>query len=618
MPMRSPSAAASATSASARTAVAASPREQQVRVLVGGVREPGRGSHAPVQLHGALEVLLRALPTRRACRPACRGSGRRPRSRRRGGRPSRSRRRAARAPGRRAPPRPRRRALCRHRSGRSSDASQSDSRKGSSPPATSRDSSRLASASIPSSASSATSPGRHGPSRAAEPARILVTGASSARRPCSRRTLNIWIPYTPEASLPDSRRPDSCERRASASASLEPTVAQRDGRAVVLGHVDHERLGRALRGLAQDGDLVPGGLEVAEGHERRHAPGHRLDADLVVAQLAAELGGLGQHVEDLLQRDRATRPVGAHQHRCEAYAVVEPPRHRRSRCPDDRSAFVVALEVERAGEPAEQSDAELRVAVAERRRGLLEKLDRALARPFRVASMRPRSRSRPGRAAARCPAPARSPLPTLNASRASSAFPPRWRALPELERTQPLARAGPRSPSSSAIPSRSAASSKASAAVAARAAPHVVLHGAPGVPEGSGGGEVVREIGERAAGACAGALERFADAEMELRPPHARQPVVQRPSHELVCESACQRGAGVSSIMPLRMASSSAATQLGFPEPGCAADDVELELGSRRGGELEEIGGSRREARRAAGSRPHGRSRGSRAPRVRG
>ena len=51
-----------------------------------------------------------------------------------------------------------------------------------------------ASASIPSSTSSDTNPGRHGRLSRRPPARTRTTGASSARRPCSRRRLNIWIP----------------------------------------------------------------------------------------------------------------------------------------------------------------------------------------------------------------------------------------------------------------------------------------------------------------------------------------------------------------------------------------------------------------------------------------
>ena len=48
---------------------------------------------------------------------------------------------------------------------------------------------------------------------------MRTSGASSASRPCSRRTPNIWIPYTPEASRPVSSRLHSCERSAIASAS---------------------------------------------------------------------------------------------------------------------------------------------------------------------------------------------------------------------------------------------------------------------------------------------------------------------------------------------------------------------------------------------------------------
>ena len=73
-----------------------------------------------------------------------------------------------------------------------------------------------------------------------------------------------------------------------ASACVEATVAQRDRRAVVRGDVEHERLRRLLGGLLERLELAPRGVEVAERDERRHAPGHRLGADLRVAELLAE------------------------------------------------------------------------------------------------------------------------------------------------------------------------------------------------------------------------------------------------------------------------------------------------------------------------------------------
>ena len=74
-------------------------------------------------------------------------------------------------------------------------------------------------------------------------------------------------------------------------------------------------------------------------------------------------------------------------------------------------------------------------------------------------------------------------------------------------------------PSSSAVRSRAAASSKASAAVAARAARTLYSTPRSGSAERRGGGEVVREVGERAGRALVVALERLADGEVQLRPP---------------------------------------------------------------------------------------------------
>ena len=49
------------------------------------------------------------------------------------------------------------------------------------------------------------------------------------------------------------------------------------------------------------------------------------------------------------------------------------------------------------------------------------------------------------------------------------------------------------------------------------------------------------EVREPAVGGrVGGALEGLADAEMELRPPQLREPVVERPPHDLVGEAAGQ------------------------------------------------------------------------------
>ena len=185
------------------------------------------------------------------------------------------------------------------------------------------------------------------------------------------------------------------------------------------------------------------------------------------------------------------------------------------------AALVVALEVERAREPAEQPDAQLRVLVAERGRRLLEQLDRALV-------------GDPGAPAGVLVAD-RGPREQLGVAELARDLRRRRERLERVERLaravagdrrargRPRARsAGSSIRSSSAVRSRAAASSKASAAVAARAAREVVLDPALGSAERRGGGEVVREVGERAARTPLGALERLADAQVELGPPQRR------------------------------------------------------------------------------------------------
>ncbi len=183
IPIRSASAAASPSSARRAPGRPAARAQQQARVLVGGVREPRGGAHAAVELQRPLEVRLGRARPRRAWRPACRGSGR----------PRRSR--TTRWP------------IITLAPASGSSSGYTSAATASSPSAAqasvryvergqpqrlaerleplraSRDSSRRASASMPSSASSATSPGRHGPSRAA---RRPGSGSPARARPAAR------------------------------------------------------------------------------------------------------------------------------------------------------------------------------------------------------------------------------------------------------------------------------------------------------------------------------------------------------------------------------------------------------------------------------------------------
>ena len=244
--------------------------------------------------------------------------------------------------------------------------------------------------------------------------------------------------------------------------------------------------------------------------------------------------GLGEHVEDLLDRRDPARPVGAHQDGGQSGAVAQlvAPSRSRSR---GRPHHVRARPGSRARAPARRA-ARL-AASSPRRRARPRPPPAARQRPGRpcpVASTPPRSRSPRAPAAARRPARGRSPPPHENASSASTALPPRWLALPRSRKSSARS-AGLSMPSSSAVRRRAAASSKASAAVAARAAARCT--------------RLPARRRRRARPRQSGARGRRARGRSETRrPPVPRrpegeapraaptEPVVQRAPHELVGE----------------------------------------------------------------------------------
>ena len=130
---------------------------------------------------------------------------------------------------------------------------------------------------------------------------------------------------------------------------------------------------------------------------------------------------------------------------------------------------------------------------------------------------------------------------------------------------------------------------------------NVVLDAALGPAEGRAGGEVVCEVGERSARAPRRAFESLADAKMELGASHPGQPVVQRPPHELVGEAVREPGRGELLEHPAADGLVEGEQELGLPEPGRAADDVELELRSGHGCELEQLRRRPAQGVRAAG-----------------
>ena len=124
---------------------------------------------------------------------------------------------------------------------------------------------------------------------------------------------------------------------------------------------------------------------------------------------------------------------------------------------------------------------------------------------------------------------------------------------------------------------------------------HVVLDRAVRGAERCRGGEVVGEIGERAARARAARLERLADAEVQLGAPRPREAVVERAPHELMAEPPRAPAAGDLVDHAAAVGLVERAQELGVGETGGAPDDVELDLGPRGRGELEQVDRGRRE-----------------------
>ena len=183
-----------------------------------------------------------------------------------------------------------------------SAASHRDGRNRSRPSAASCVSSRLASASSPSSVSSAHQP-RLPRTAALAPAGQDPGNGGEVCQPSLFAAEAEHLNSVHARGVTPGQQPAPLVRAPCQRLGLrEAAVAERDRRAVVIGHMVHKRLCRALSGSEQRGDLMPGRVEIAEGDERRHPPGHRLGENLRVAQLASQLARLGQHGEDLLQR----------------------------------------------------------------------------------------------------------------------------------------------------------------------------------------------------------------------------------------------------------------------------------------------------------------------------
>ena len=119
----------------------------------------------------------------------------------------------------------------------------------------------------------------------------------------------------------------------------------------------------------------------------------------------------------------------------------------------------------------------------------------------------------------------------------------------------------------------------------------VVLHPTRGTAQRRREDEVMREVGQRTARARLGALQRLADAQVQLGPPHAGQPVIQRPPHQLVGEAIGQRPRGKLVDHPAAHGLVEAFEQLGVGNAGGAPDHVEAELPAGGGRQLQQLDG---------------------------
>ena len=273
-------------------------------------------------------------------------------------------------------------------------------------------------------------------------------------------------------------------------------------------------------------------------------------------------------------------------------AVADLPRHGHRVVAHPRPALVAPADLERAGEPAEHPDPQLRRLVAERRGRALEQLDGDRVGdhgpPARllVADGGPREQlgvaqrggelRRLGVRRERVEGAARAVpgVPELEQQRGALGR----LVHAELERDAEALRRGVEVESLGGRP---------------RGA-HVVLDAALDAAERGGRGEVVREVGDRAR---ARALERLAHAQMELRPAHRRQRVVERAADELVSEPVGQAARGQLLDHAARDRLLQRRQQVGV---GHLAQHVELELGARRGRQLQQVGGGRPQARQPA------------------
>ncbi len=374
---------------------------------------------------------------------------------------------------------------------------------------------------------------------------------------------------------------------------LEAPVGERDRGPVVLGHVQVERLLGELGHAPQHRHLSAGGRDVADLYERRHPPRHRFGLELGVQQLFAERPCLGEHLEDVRDRGRPARPVGAHEHRRQADPVVERAGELERVRADDRASLLLPAHVERAGESAEQLHPQLGLVVAERGRRLFQQLQGLVfdrPRPparLLVAGRRPCQQPGVGQLAGDL-GHGRQRLEGLG--RLACLVPDD----PELEQ-QLGPGTGLLDPQLEGRDEHLGSLFEGDG-VGGRAGSEDVVADRPlHTVERSGDGEVVGEVRQHPHRLPPGRLHRLADPQVQLRPAHARHAVIDGPAHELVAEPVSELTAGKLDQHAAAGGLVERSNQVALGELGPSCEDRRVELGAGRGREFEYLGGGRRQ-----------------------
>ena len=315
---------------------------------------------------------------------------------------------------------------------------------------------------------------------------------------------------------------------------------------------------------------------------------------LDVAYLGGEISRFGLHLEDVLERCGATRKIGVHEHGGKAFAVVDPARHLDCVVADDGAPEMVALSGQGKSEAGENASAEHRVTSGESCGGLFEELDCTLVEhagaPTRLLKPNRGPRKElavPNRARGlACLSVRVDRFERLAGSNAGGAELKLYLCVPTLA-VDAEVESRPQSGGCFVVVERGRRGLRGE---------QVVRDCPLASAQGRGDGEVMREVGQhRSCRRAVGSFERLRDAEVQLGPTGPAEPVVERPADELVREAV--RNAARRDLLdqPAALRRLEALERRKVAGVwGGSPQGLELELGARDGGEVEELSRGRR------------------------